>query len=280
MEKLKTGYVNRLKVVKSLDFGMYLDGLDKGEVLLPRQYIPAHTAIGSEIDVFIYNDSEDRIIATTLIPKVQAGECAFLRVISITTVGAFLDWGLPKDLLMPYREMKSELKPGHSCPVYVYLDNKTGRLAASERIENFMNATPPDYEPEQAVSLFIYKKTDIGFKAVINNSHTGVIHFSDVFKTIRVGDTMTGYIRKIKDQGKIDLILQRPGYSQVDPIAEMILNKLEENHGFLALSDNSGADEIYSQLGISKKLFKKSVGLLYKKRLLQIEQDGIRLITK
>lgn len=276
--KLEIGKPNRLKVLKELDFGIYLDGLNEGEILMPRQYIPAGTKPGDMLDCFIYFDSEDRIIATTLEPLAHVGEFAYLKVVSVNPTGAFLDWGLAKDLLVPFREQKADMGEGRKYVVYVYFDEPSKRIAATAKIDKFLNLEPASYEVGEAVTLLICQKTDIGYKAIINQKHLGMIHTSDIFRSIDVGLELVGYVKQIKEDGKIDLLLQRPGYDVVDDMAQTLLDKLKEKGGFLAVTDKSPAEIIYHQFGMSKKTFKKAVGSLYKNRLITIESEGLRLV--
>lgn len=258
---------------------MYLDGLDQGEILIPRQYIPPDTRPGDWLEVFIYFDSDDRIIATTLKPRAEVGEFAFLKVVSVNTTGAFLDWGLAKDLLVPFREQKKDMVEGRSYLVYVYLDTASNRIVASAKIEKYFSTEFPEYETGEAVTLLIYQKSDIGFKALVNQKHLGIVHNSDVFKPLHSGMELVGYIKQVKPDGKIDLLLQKPGYENIDSLASELLDIMKKNRGFLGLTDKSEAETIYEKLGWSKKTFKKAVGSLYKNRLIALETDGIRLIN-
>lgn len=278
MEKLQIGKTNTLKVIKELDFGIYLDGLNEGEILMPRQYVPKGTLPGDYIDCFIYFDSEDRIIATTLVPYAQVNEFAYLKAVSVNPTGAFLDWGLPKDILVPFREQKADMGEGRKYVVYVYYDELSKRIVATAKVEKYLNQEPNEYVAGEAVSLLIYQKTDIGYKAIVNQKHIGVVHSSDIFMPIDIGTEMVGYIKQIKEDGKIDLLLQKPGYEVIDEVAQLLLNKLEAKEGFLPFTDKSPSEIIYHHLGMSKKTFKKAVGSLYKNRTIKIEPDGIRLL--
>jgi hypothetical protein len=275
---LEIGKPNKLKVLKELDFGIYLDGLNEGEILMPKQYVPAGTQPGDMIDCFIYFDSEDRIIATTLVPLANVGEFACLKVVSVNPTGAFLDWGLAKDLLVPFREQKADMGEGRKYVVYVYLDEPSKRIAATAKIDKYLNLEPVEYEVGEAVSLLICQKTDIGYKAIINQKHLGMIHTSDIFMPVDIGMEMIGYIKQVREDDKIDLLLQRPGYDTIDDMAKVLLDKLTSKGGFLPVTDKSPAEVIYHQFGMSKKTFKKAVGSLYKNRLITIESEGIRLV--
>lgn len=271
------GKLNKLKIVKELDFGMYLDGAEHGEILLPSRYIPKNCKPGDTIEVFIYLDSEDRIIATTEKPYAMLGEFALLEAVSVTTIGAFLDWGLPKDLLVPYREQRHQIEKGKSYVVFIYLDNETERIVASTKIDQFLDNIPADYLSDQEVDLFIVSKTDIGYKAIINNTHLGILYQNEVFQPIKQGQKLRGFIKNIRDDGKIDLILQKSTYEILDDLSTRIIKYLEENGNFMAITDKSKPEIIYNLFKVSKKNYKKAIGALYKKRLIQIEENGIRL---
>jgi len=271
------GKWNNLIVLKELDFGVYLDGQEQGEILMPIRYVPKDLKIGDSVDVFIYLDSEDRIIATTEKPFAQVGDFALLEAVSVSGIGAFLDWGLMKDLFVPFREQKQKMEVGYSYVVYIYLDEQSGRIVGSAKVENFLDKTPPTFEIGQEVDLIIYTQTDIGYKAIINNTHTGVLFDSDVFRTLHRGEHTKGYIKKTRPDQKIDLLLDKPGYEKVDDISKKILDKLKEENGFIGLTDKSPVNDIYDMFGISKKNFKKAIGALYKARMISLEENGIKL---
>jgi len=272
------GIINKLRVVKELDFGIYLDGGDHGEILMPKRYVPENCKPEDIIDAFIYRDSEDRIIATTERPLAMIGEFAYLKVVSVSTVGAFLDWGLPKDILVPYREQRHSMEVGKKYIVRVYLDHDTERIVASAKIDRFLDNLPPEFEEGQEVDLLIVSKTDIGYKSIINSSHFGMLYQNEVFKTIKQGQRIKGFIKKVREDEKIDLCLEKPGFEKLDSLAEKILEMLKDNEGFLSVTDKSDPEKIYKQFGASKKSFKKAVGALYKQRLIKIEEFGIRLL--
>src|SRR3989339_95113 len=263
----KIGQFNKLRVVKKLDFGIYLDGDSHGEILMPKQYVPENCNPEDEIDCFIYLDSEDRIIATTLTPFAKVGEFAYLEVVSVSAIGAFLKWGLPKDLFVPFREQKQKMEVGRFYLVYLYLDEDTNRIAASAKLEQFLLDVPPEYSVGQEVDLLIYHKTDLGYKAIINTEHLGVLYKNEVFQELRPGQKIKGYINKIREDKKIDLALQKPGFEKIDSLTDVILKKIAENNGFLEVSDKTEAGKIYELFGVSKKTFKKAIGALYKKKL-------------
>ncbi|HTA27132.1 MAG TPA: S1-like domain-containing RNA-binding protein [Bacteroidia bacterium] len=271
------GKWNSLEVLKELDFGVYLDGGEHGEILMPIRYVPQDCKIGDKVDVFIYLDSEDRLIATTEKPFAEVGDFVLLECISVSGVGAFLYWGLMKDLFIPFREQKQKMEVGHSYVVYIFVDDISGRIMGSAKVENFLDKTPPEFQAGDEVDLIIYSQTDIGYNAIVNKTHTGVIFHTDVFRTLHRGEHTKGYIKKVREDKKIDLLLDKPGYEKVDKISTTILEKLKEENGFIALSDKSQADDIYDMFGISKKNFKKAIGALYKARLITLEENGIKL---
>lgn len=273
------GKINHLYVVKELDFGIYLDGGDLGEILMPRQYVPEGTQTEDMIDAFIYLDSEDRLVATTLKPKAMVEEFALLEVVSVTQVGAFLDWGLLKDLFVPFREQRQPMEEGKKYLVYVYLDQNSKRIAASSKIEQFLDNIPVDYDVDEEVDLIIVNETDLGYNAIIDNSHLGIIYKNEVFQELNPGDKVQGFIKKIRTDGKIDLSLVKAGYEKISNFADRIIAELEKHEGFLALTDKSSPEDIYKTFKFSKKNFKAAVGALYKKRMIALEENGIRLVV-
>jgi len=274
------GKINHLKVVKELSFGLYLDGGEHGEILIPIRYVPKGCRIGDEIDVFIYFDSEDRIIATTEVPFGMIGDFVLLKVISVNAVGAFLDWGLSKDLLVPFREQKQTMQEGRWYMVRIYFDKDSNRIVASAKLDAFLDNLPPDYEEGQEVDLIICSETELGFKAIINNLHWGMLYKNEVFQSLEKGQRIKGFIKKVREDEKIDLSLIRPGYGKVDDISEKLMEYLRNNNGFMPLTDKSSPEIIYSLFGISKKAFKMTIGGLYKKGFVLLESNGVRLIQK
>ncbi|HTA82995.1 MAG TPA: S1-like domain-containing RNA-binding protein [Bacteroidia bacterium] len=272
------GRWNSLEVVKELDFGVYLNGMVHGEILMPIRYVPEGTKPGDMVDVFIYLDSEDRLIATTEQPIAQVGDFALLECVSVNSIGAFLDWGLMKDLFVPFREQRQKMEVGYAYVVYIYVDEQTNRIVGSAKVEDYLDLAPHNFTEGQEVDLVIYNQTDIGFKAIINNTHTGVIYTKDVFREVERGEKTKGYIKKIRADNKIDLIIDKPGYEKVDEVSKKILEKLKEQQGFIPLVDKSPAGEVYDMFGISKKTFKKAIGGLYKSKLITIEENGIKLV--
>jgi len=272
------GQYNLLCVIKKVEFGLYLDGGKYGDILLPRQYTDDNTVIGDSIEVFIYLDSEDRIVATTLKPKAVVGECAYLKVVQVNRIGAFMDWGLPKDLLVPFNQQQKPMQKGYSYAVYVYVDESTERIAASSRLEDFIGDAPDQLRPDQAVDLMIYAKSDLGFKAVIDGRYLGQLFENEVFRPLHYGEKLTGFIKRVRTDGKIDLILQQATSGARTSLADSILRHLNENNGVSTLTDKSPPDSIYSAYGVSKAAYKKALGTLYKSRQIKIEKHRITLV--
>lgn len=276
---MEIGKLNTLKIVKKVDFGLYLDGEEHGEILLPSRYVPENVEVDEFIEVFIYLDSEDRIIATTIKPLAMVDEFAYLKVVSVNSFGAFLDWGLMKDLLVPFREQQQTMEEGRSYVVYVYLDKDSRRIVASAKLDKFLDNIPPVYKTGEEVDLLIVSQTDLGYNAIVNNTHWGILYKNEVFQTLPKGKSMKGYIKKVREDDKIDLAIDKPGYERIDGVSAMILKKLEENNGFLNLSDKTDPEYIYLRLGISKKAFKMGIGALYKARKVRISNEGVHLIN-
>ncbi|MEK7952745.1 CvfB family protein [Luteolibacter soli] len=271
----------QLTILREQPFGIFLDAGDElGEVLLPRREMPKHWQIGGIVDVFLYLDSEDRPVATLKYPKVMPGEFAYLEALSITSVGAFLDWGLPKDLLLPFREQKERIEPGKSYVVHVHVDGPSGRIVATRRVSKFLNKTPADYKEGQEVELMLFGKTELGYKAIIEGKHSGVLFANEVFRRLRAGEKTKGYIVKVHPEGKIDLSLYPPGRARINDLETLIEEELTKRGGFWAISDSSPAEEIHKALGVSKKAFKQATGALFKKRKITIGDDGIRLVKE
>lgn len=275
---LEIGKTNKLKIVKKLSFGIYLDGGKYGEILMPKRYVPKNCEIDDEITAFIYRDSEDRLIATNEQPKASVGEFALLEVVAMTSVGAFLDWGLPKDLLVPHGEQAHKMEKGRSYIVYIYLDKESNRIIASSKTYKFLDNVPPAYKKNEEVDAFITGKNDIAYQAIINNTHTAMLYKNEVFKEIRQGQRLKAFIKKIRDDEKIDIALDKQGFENRDKLTDKILEYLKHNNGFISLTDKSNPEEIRFMLQMSKRNFKQAIGNLYKKRLIKIEKNGIRLV--
>lgn len=275
---IEIGKINTLSCVKKVDFGAYFDGESFGEILLPKRYEPENLEPGDELELFIYNDSEDRLIATTETPLAQVGGFALLNIVDTNNVGAFADWGLMKDLLIPFREQKVKLKKGNSYLIAVELDFTTQRIIGSTKIDKYLDNIPPEYEEGQAVSLMVWQETDFGYKVIIEGKHTGLLYRNQVFKPLQSGDKLTGYIQKIREDEKIDCTLYKSGYAKAEGLPEQILEALEINGGSMDISDKSEPEKIHALFHCSKKAFKMALGQLYKSKQIKIYPDKITLI--
>ena len=273
------GRMNRLTVVKQVDFGVYLNGNKEGEILLPKRYVPRGCQVNDNLDVFIYADSDDRLIATTEQPYVMVNQCAYLKVVAVNRVGAFLDWGLPKDLLVPFCEQHISMESGKSYVVCVYLDVESKRIAASSKHYDYLLEKSTDFETNQAVDLLIIGRSDLGYKAVINHSHMGLIFHDEVFQPIHPGQEMTGYIKHIREDGKIDLRLQQHIEKTRGDLPGRILQFLSNEDGSSDITDRSAPDEIYKQFQVSKSNYKKALGTLYKDKKILIDKHQITLLN-
>ncbi|QQX78504.1 GntR family transcriptional regulator [Shewanella sp. KX20019] len=275
---IEIGKPCKLEVVKLVEFGVYLDAKDLGQVLLPSKVVPKECHVGDMVNVFLYLDSEDMIIATTKRALGQVGQFAYLEAKVNGPYGAFLDWGLDKDLLLPFGEQHREIEEGKSYLVRIYTSHVDDRIVASSKIDRFLDTTEPTYEEGEEVSLIIGGTTDLGFKAIINHSHWGVLYSNEVFTRLSFGQKIKGFVKRVRSDGKIDLSLQKGVKEELDKHSTTILFKLKQAGGFLPLNDKTAAEVIYSQLSMSKKAFKKSIGGLYKKEQITISPDGIRLV--
>lgn len=274
---VELGKYNTLTVVKVVDFGVYLDGGERGEILLPKEYVPANCFPDDEIRVFVYFDSEDRIVATTETPHIVVGEFAYMKVVSVSSVGAFLDWGLRKDLLVPFREQQERMTEGRSYLVYAYVDKASDRIVASSKIDKYLDQVLPEYEPNQEVDLLIARKSELGYNVIVDHLHWGLIYNNEVFQPLKIGQKLKGYIKCVREDEKIDVALQPSGYEKIDGLSASILEKLQDNGGVLDISDKSAPEEIYRLFGCSKKNYKKAIGALLKKGLIVIEENEIYL---
>lgn len=271
------GAYNNLKVKKTADFGVFLDGGDQ-EILLPKRYVPAGAKPGDELEVFLYHDSENRLIATTERPKGIVGDIVNLTAVDATDQGAFLDWGLMKDLFVPKSQQLTRMHKGQDYLVKIYIDNLSGRIAATEKIDPYLSNDQLTVKEMDQVDLIIYRRTDIGFVVIINQQHTGLLHFNEVFRPIDIGDRLQGFVKKIKEGNKIDVVLGQAGYKKVEDESEKILRLLRENNGYLPYHDKSDPEEIYSFFGMSKKTFKMTTGALYKQQKIAFTKTGIQLL--
>jgi predicted RNA-binding protein (virulence factor B family) len=275
---VSTGQYNNLSVIRIADFGVYLDDGKEG-ILLPKRFVPPGAKTGDELRVFVYHDSEDRLIATTQEPKGTVGDIVRLKAVTVTNVGAFLDWGLMKDLFVPKSGQLSGMRVGGEYLVKIYIDEQTGRVAATEKIEPFLSNETLTVKEMEEVDVVVYRRTDIGYVVIINNRHTGVLHFNEIYTQIREGDKFRGYIKNILPENKIDVVLGKPGYTRVTDEAGRILQLLQEHNGYLPYHDKSDPEEIYAFFGMSKKTFKMAVGKLYKTQQITLTKTGIQLIT-
>lgn len=276
---VEIGRYNTLTVVKIVDFGVYLDGGERGEILMPKEYVPADCSPDDEVKVFVYFDSEDRIVATTEVPEILVGEFAYLKVVAVSKIGAFLNWGLRKDLFVPFREQRDPLVEGKSYLVYAYVDKASDRIVASTKIEKYLDQVFPEYEDNQEVEILIARKTDLGYAVIINNMHWGLVYDNEIFQPLKVGQKMKGYIKSVREDEKIDVSLQPAGYGKIEGLAGVILDKLNDYGGVLDLSDKSAPEDIYRVLGCSKKNFKKAIGTLFKQGLIEIHDAEICLLA-
>ncbi len=277
---LRIGEINDLTVLRTTSVGMYLGDTDGFEVLLPNKYIPLGLQDGNEISVFVYKDGQDRPIATTLKPKIELNTFGFLRVNYVNEHGAFLDWGLEKDLFVPFGEQTRKMEVDRSYFVYMFLDKISSRLVASGKWEKFLSKEKPPFGIGEKVNITICERTSLGYNALINQSYKGLLYENEIFRSISLGDSLEAYIKTLREDGKIDLILQKQGFENtIEPNALLILEKLHKNKGFLPLSDDSTPEEIMLALKMSKKAFKKAIGVLFRQEQIVIEQEGIRLFS-
>ena len=276
---VRIGQTNRLKVVNLLDFGAFLDGGMLDDILLPKRFVPPGCQIGDELEVFVYLDSDDIPIATTLRPKAQVGQFACLKVTDTNRIGAFLDWNMPKELLVPFSEQKERMVKDRFYVVYVYQEQQSYRIVASSKISKFLHPGTHHYTGGQAVSLMICDRTDIGYTAVINNQSTGVLFDQDIDRPVRMGMKLDGFIKRVRADGKLDVCLKKPGFDQqaVLDLSDTILARLKTGPGFLPFNDRTASQLVQKEFAVSKRLFKMAIGGLYKKRLITIDDDGIRL---
>lgn len=271
------GDYNRLVILREVEFGLYLDGGDEGEILLPKRYVPVHYTIGDALDVFVYLDQDERLVATTETPLAKVGEFAFLSCSWVNEYGAFLNWGLMKDLFCPFREQKKRMEIGHQYIVYVYVDEESYRIVSSAKVEHFLSSDKPSYKSGEEVDILVWQKTDLGFKVIIDNRYGGLIYSNQIFRLVHTGDQLKAYISMVREDGKIDVTLQPFGQKQTENFAEELLQYLRSHGGYCELGDKSDAELIKQRFQVSKKTYKKAVGDLYKRHLISIESDGIYL---
>ncbi|GAL72431.1 S1 RNA binding domain [Jejuia pallidilutea] len=275
---MELGQINTLEILRETDHGVYLIDDEDNEVLLPNRYVPSEFKIWDKIDVFIYLDNEERLVATTDIPYIKRNEFALLRCNQVTDFGAFLDWGLVKELFCPFKEQAFKMKPGGWYLVHCYLDEKTERLVASSKTNRFLDNKELTVEQFQEVDLIVSHPSDIGWNVIVNKKHIGLIYKDNIYRDISVGDKLKGIVKKIRPGNKLDITLEKIGYRNIEPNAQRILKELEDNSGFLNLTDKSNPELIKDTLQMSKKNFKKAIGSLYKQRQIEIKPDGIYLV--
>ncbi len=275
---IELGKFNNLEIVKEVDFGLYLDGGDEGEILLPSRYVPYQYEIGQRLDVFIYLDNEERLVATTLKPYVQVGEFAYLQVSWVNQYGAFLDWGLMKDLFCPFREQRRKMEVGYKYIIHAHVDESSFRIMASAKVEKYLSNDMPPYQPDDEVDILIWQHTNMGYKVIIDNKYQGFVYENQVFRALDIVGKLKGFIMQVREDGKVDVALQRSGRQQTIDFADTLLSYMERNGGRCYLHDKSPAEEIYERFKVSKKVFKKAVGDLYKRRLIEITDHGLLLL--
>ena len=271
------GRFNQLEIVNNNDAGVLLEAGEFGQILLPKRFVGNQAKLGDELTVFIYLDSEDRLIATTETPYACEGDFAWLKVVEVNQVGAFLDWGLPKDLLLPFAQQKTPPAEGKRVLVKIYLDN-SHRLAATSRIDKYLREESTGYKVGQLVDLIIADKTELGFKAIVDNAYWGMLYNNELFQPLKKGERVKGYIKRVREDKKLDITLTQPGYEKISAVAEQIIVVLKEHDGYLMITDKSTPETIRSVFRISKKVYKKAIGALYKQRRIAIEDNGIRLL--
>lgn len=278
MSRIKLGDYNHMTVVKKVDFGFYLDGGDEGEILLPQRYVPKGLKVDDEIDVFVYLDQDERPVATTEKPLAKVGDFAYLEVKWVNEYGAFLGWGLMKDVFCPFREQKKRMQLGESYIVHLHVDEESYRIVASAKVEHYLADDKPQYKHGEEVELLVWQKTDLGFKVIIDNKYPGLLYQDQIFQYIHTGDRMKGYVGNVRPDGKIDVTLQKTGRQQTTDFAEVLYQYLLDNDGVCDLGDKSEADDIYERFHVSKKVYKKAVGDLYKRRLITVSPMSISLV--
>ena len=280
MQKIKLGDYNVMRVVKEVDVGMYLDGGVEGEILLPSRYVPKGLKVGDEISVFVYLDQDERPVATTLQPLAKVGDFAYLEVAWVNEYGAFLNWGLMKDLFCPFREQKKRMEKGQGHIVHVGIDEDSYRMVASAKVEHYLSREMPPYAHGDKVSLLVWQKTELGFKVIIDNEFAGLGYADQVFRPLTTGDRLNGYVDRVRPDGKIDVTIQPTGRRNTEEFSEVLLQYLKDNNGHCDLGDKSPAELISDRFKVSKKTFKKAVGDLYKRRLIELSDNGLTLLQK
>ncbi|MDP2527886.1 MAG: S1-like domain-containing RNA-binding protein [Maribacter dokdonensis] len=274
---IELGRINNLEILRDTSVGLFLGDEEGNDVLLPNKYVPTGYEIGQKIKVFCYLDYDERPVATTLEPDIMLGEFRLLQVAEVNEFGAFMEWGLEKHLLVPFREQRVKMKEGQWYVVHCYLDERSGRLVASNKLDKFLSNDTVDLKEWEQVDLVVTRQTDLGWEVIVNERHKGLVYFNEVFKPINIGDVIPGCVKTIRKDNKLDISLQPLGAKVLEPAAKKIYEVLVENGGFLGLHDKSAPEEIRDVFQMSKKTFKKGLGTLYKDRKIKIESDGITL---
>lgn len=275
---IELGNYNTLKVLRSTSIGLFLGDDEGTEILLPNKYVPEDFQIDQEMEVFCYLDNAERPISTTLKPKIIRNGFAYLKVVEVGAYGAFMDWGLEKHLLVPFREQSQRMEEGNEYVVHCYMDEESMRLTGSSRVDKFLSNDNVSYSQNDPVDLLVYRKTPLGWEVIVDDSHKGLVFDSDIFKPISVGERIKGFVKNVRDDKKLDISLQPIGAKMLEPTAKMIFDKLVQHNGFLPLHDKSSPEDIQKTLHMSKKAFKKGVGILYRQRKINIQEDGIHLL--
>lgn len=275
---IEIGYNNKMTILRECPNGLMLNGEDLGEILMPKRYVTPDMKVGGKVEAFVYTDSEDHLVAITDMPIAHVGQFAWLECVQTSKVGAFLDWGLEKDLLLPFSEQKDRPSVGRKCFVYIYLDQNTNRIVASQKLNKFLDPRDPEYYHGERVEIFIHQRTELGYKVIVDNAHWGMIYNSEMFRPVHSGEYTYGYVNKIREDNRIDVMLEKSSAKLVDSSEEAILQKIKDNGGYLPYSDKSSPDDIMRVFGISKKVFKKAIGGLYKQHLIVIEDGGVRVV--
>jgi len=273
----RLGRINKLTVTEVREYGAHLDGGESGDILLPGREVPEGCQVGAEVIVFVYKDGEDHLRATTQKPLVMIGRFAALKVVGVTGAGAYLDWGLQGDLFVPRSQQREPMRVGNSYVVVVFLDDNE-RIIASSKLDRFLDLEPPEYAEGEEVTLLIHAQSELGYQAVVNQRHNGMLYLNEVFQQLEIGQELTGYIKKIRADQKIDLCLKKPGYQGVEDVSQIVLEVIKARGGRIAVTDQSPPEEIYACFGVSKKSFKKAIGALYRKRVVVIDPEGITLV--
>ncbi len=277
MKNYKIGHYNRLPVLEPCDHGVYLDGGEE-KILMPQKYVPESVKVGDVVEVFVYLDQNDRLVATTEHALAEVGQFAFLKVAWVNKYGAFLHWGLMKDLFVPFKEQNKAMVKDKNYLVYIYVDDMTGRIVATAKLDKFVQLTTDVYHDGDNVNIIVWKQTEMGFKVIVDNTYAGLVYKNEIFQPIHIGDQLKAIIKTVRPDGRLDVALQSDGKVHIDDFSEKLLAKLKQEGGFLPVGDKTSPEEIYAQFSVSKKTFKKAIGALYKQHLIILENDGIKLL--